>query len=267
MFPERMDKLVLDGVVNIHEYYRYQYVFFFSTKATEAELTFLFPSHREVELFTDSDNTLSAFLYGCVAVGEEKCALARHNATASDLEETVYECLDDLKYKPIPYGGGVLDYFTFKRFIFERLKAPTQWSNLTILLDGLLVGNLTVLDESSEELNGSLGLPGGSLFGIQCGDKISRASHPNDVLSTIEQVQQKSRLVGDVSAWLIDICALWKMDAKERYQGDFLARTKNPILLIGNTHDPITPLVSAYNASESLGNAVVLQQNGSGVYF
>lgn len=59
-------------------------------------------------------------------------------------------------------------------------------------------------------------------------------------------------------------CAQWPYNAKERYQGDFQVKTKNPVLFIGNTGDAHTPLVSAYNVSSGFEGSSVLEIDGYG---
>lgn len=58
---------------------------------------------------------------------------------------------------------------------------------------------------------------------------------------------------------------VWKMAAKERYTGGFSnIKTKHPLLFVGNTYDPLTPLASARNASAAFDGSVVLQHDGYG---
>jgi len=59
-------------------------------------------------------------------------------------------------------------------------------------------------------------------------------------------------------------CAGWPKFPKEQFRGPFEAKTSHPILLIGNTADPVTPLWSARNVSRGFEGSVVLQQNSSG---
>lgn len=59
-------------------------------------------------------------------------------------------------------------------------------------------------------------------------------------------------------------CAQWPYSAKERYEGDFQVKTKNPVLILGNTGDAFTPLVSAYNLSSGFEGSVVLEIDGYG---
>ena len=61
------------------------------------------------------------------------------------------------------------------------------------------------------------------------------------------------------------LCAQWQFVGKDRYEGDFRVKTKKPILFIGNTYDPVTPLASAKAMSEKFEGSVVLERGGYGV--
>ena len=53
-------------------------------------------------------------------------------------------------------------------------------------------------------------------------------------------------------------CHKWVVRAPERYTGPWNATPKNPILVIGNKADPITPLASAKFVADLLGNSAHL---------
>ncbi|KAL1616078.1 hypothetical protein SLS56_011559 [Neofusicoccum ribis] len=250
MFPDRMDRVILDGVVNLHEYYR----------------------GYEVEMFTDTDKTFAGFLSACVTAGPEHCALARSNHTAASLEKAVYSLMDNLKYRPIPYQGIIIDYTFVRSFTLLSLYDPSGFPQLAALLDGLLTNNFTVFASLDGSTVQAASVTDGR-HGIECSDKgrdvfASAAPAENGfdekVLPTMEAINQKSRLAGDTSAYLVALCGQWSTEAKERYKGDFGAKTRHPVLLIGNTYDPVTPLVSARNVSEGLEGSVVLEHHGFG---
>lgn len=69
---------------------------------------------------------------------------------------------------------------------------------------------------------------------------------------------------GDINVHINMQCTQWKMSAKEHYIGDFRVKTRNPVLLIGNTWDRATPFVSAQNVSDALEGSVLLRRNGYG---
>ncbi|MGL5927924.1 MAG: alpha/beta hydrolase, partial [Dermatophilaceae bacterium] len=59
-------------------------------------------------------------------------------------------------------------------------------------------------------------------------------------------------------------CATWPKPESRRYAGPWSARTTTPVLVIGNTYDPATPLVNARRVSRQLGNARLLTVDGFG---
>lgn len=222
--------------------------------------------YSAVEGFADTDKTFSGFLSACIAAGGEKCALARLKTTVSDVEQKVYTLIETVKYRPIPYQGMLLDYTIVRNVIFLALSTPAQYPDLATFLHSLLTGSMEELDSVFGRLRtGEDPVFSERRFGIQCGDKTARTSTSDDVLPVIGQLWNISKLAGDRITYDVDICSRWKLGANERYLGDFKATTSHPALIIGNTLDPVTPLVSARNASQSLLGSVVLQHDGFGV--
>ncbi|KAE8152058.1 TAP-like protein-domain-containing protein [Aspergillus avenaceus] len=245
MFPDRMDRVVLDGVVNPHQYY----------------------SNREVELFADTDKVFEGFCSGCVAT-PENCTLAK-NRTASELQEALEDFLVDLKFNPIilPVAGApyILKYTTAITALFSNLYFPTTWPATATFIDNLMTGNLEEAgDYITQLLNTDAGMDDEAQFGIKCGDAFRTDTDREDIQSILEQRGETSKLFGDTADVVLMRCADWKLKPQERYTGDFKAKTKNPVLLIGNTHDPVTPLVSARNASAGLEGSVILEHSAYG---
>ncbi|KAH7126338.1 TAP-like protein-domain-containing protein [Dactylonectria estremocensis] len=238
MFPERMDKVILDGGVNPFEYY------------SNADI-------RETELYTYTDAAFRGFSKACVA-SPDPCALATGNITTPELEVSIYAFFDDLKYSPIvvpdPTGGIVLEYSAVRPLIYLRLYFPSIWHTLDALLNALVTRDpetLAQLSTSGPALNAE------AQFGIKCGDY-------NEVLATLERRHERSRIAGDTTDAVVLRCAKWKLPAKAHYTGDFDVETKNPMLIIGNTYNPVTPLASAKNVSETFKGSVLLQQDSHG---
>lgn len=64
----------------------------------------------------------------------------------------------------------------------------------------------------------------------------------------------------------INVFISWPARAVERYTGPWNANLSQPALVIGNTIDPITPLVAAQTVVDMLGDsAVLLVRDGLGV--
>lgn len=179
----------------------------------------------------------------------------------------MYGLFDKLKYEPIPFEGFILDYTITKSVVFNVLYNPGAWPVLAAALDNLLEGDLERLKDSPLVTTESsqAGLFTDALSGIRCSDSSTRTSKLDEFRPHVDRLMATSKLAGDGLAYLDGQCAQWPYIAKERYEGDFTAKTHHPILLIGNTLDPITPLASAHNMSAGLEGSVVLQHNGYGV--
>lgn len=128
LFPDRMDKVVLDGVLNPHDYY----------------------AGRVAEQVTDSDASYDGFFTGCIA-NPDRYALAKNGTTAQDLKEKVYELLENVKYHPIAAGSNagtdIIDYSAVKTTISESISTPQAWPLLARGLNGVSTVSYTAFLE------------------------------------------------------------------------------------------------------------------------
>ncbi|KAL2848552.1 TAP-like protein-domain-containing protein [Aspergillus pseudoustus] len=252
MFPERVDKVILDGVQNPHEYFHVL---------------------GNPEEWLDSDKAFSQVFEKCVEAGPKLCPLAAHNISAKGLETIAWDLLDKLKTKPIAVGEILLDYGGFKSIFAQVLYSARNWPLLTAVVDSLVFGtknplatlfsNVPALSPDPATRDEALA-DDKNLMGIYCGDNQVRFSSFHDFLPTVHKLYSLSRVMGDIGIGSYSRCAQWKIKPKETYTGPFEAQTKNPILLIGNTLDGHTPLKSAYNVSQGYEGSVVLEVNGNG---
>jgi hypothetical protein len=224
---------------------------------------------------------VAGFFSGCVAAADS-CALASSNQTAVELAQTVDDLLESLKVNPLPltiegyahnallspYEGTstLIDYTTVKQLIFSELYFPETWPLLSEGLQFLLDGNATGFFEVMAILTGGGGDEGDALAGIEFGEQALRTDNVTTLDPLISAVTASSKWGGlDFGLENVIQSVRWKQTAKEIYSGDWQVQTKNPILIIGNTYDPATPLISARNTSASFEGSVVLQHNGYGV--
>ncbi|KAI0886788.1 alpha/beta-hydrolase [Annulohypoxylon maeteangense] len=250
MFPDRIDGMILDGVQNPHEYYHAQ---------------------ADFQEWTDSDKVFSSIFTGCVA-NRENCALATgNNKTADELEQAVWDLLDRVKYNPIALRNLKIDYTLLKSIIVNALYNSKQWPELALSLHYVLSDQLDLLQDLLDAVNAT-GITDifaaiqqtQSLAGIHCGDNMVRTEKFEDFVPAVQYMYNTSRIIGDALVNLYSTCAQWKIEPKERYTGDFNVKTKNPVLFIGNSHDALTPLVSAKNVSATFEDSVVLEVIGYG---
>ena len=106
MFPDRIDKMVLDGVLNMDQYYE----------------------GRELQQVADSDATWAGFFKGCMEAPDSLCPLKRHGSTAEALQSKIEVLIETVKYAPIPLGPimptDLVDYETLKSNIITALYYP-----------------------------------------------------------------------------------------------------------------------------------------------
>ncbi|KAF5501858.1 putative hydrolase [Colletotrichum aenigma] len=244
MFPDRIDRMVLDGNLNGHEYY----------------------NAWDDEQWASSDEAFSAVFQSCVA-RPSTCPLAHRNQTAQELEDATYALLNDLNARPIPFNGTWIDYNVVKESIMSALYNTAYWPVLTDALDALMSGNYTLFTENSAKLSSSydsVGTRSDAQLQIRCGDKIARVDTLDDFLPIMDRQERGSKIFGDIQTTLEMMCAQWRLNAKERYAGDFAVKTRHPVMFIGNTADALGPLVSAKNMSVAFEGSRVLQVDGYG---
>ncbi|KAL5940404.1 hypothetical protein ACKVV1_008073 [Pyricularia oryzae] len=247
MFPDRMDKIVLDGVINPYLWWH---------------------SYSEDQL-EDMDDTFGEFLSQCVA-NADQCPLAenRRNQTVQDLEVAIRDLLEHVKYNPIviPDSAALFDYSQLKNAMFVSMYAPDLWPSLARGLDVLLTTPLdtAALTELVTGWTSTFGdLSPFATFAIRCSDKVQREESLDGVLAKMKPIRESSWVGGDAMDAASMICARWPFEAAERYLGDFNAKTAIPPLVMSKTLDPVTPIVSARNVTAGF-DAVLLEIEGGG---
>ncbi|KIW20228.1 hypothetical protein PV08_00803 [Exophiala spinifera] len=247
MFPDRVDKMVLDGNVNVHEYY----------------------SGWEVQSPINMDDTYDAIFSGCV-VAPTVCPLAELYSKTKQIQSVVDDFLAMLKYNPIPYisGGGIqiATYSKVKTAIVLALYSPSNWPRLTQGFIEMLSGNVTgFFDIASSWYAGPEDGDDDISAAITCGEQAFRAESVQGLKPLLGAMSASSKFGGlDFGTDNAFACSTWKQKAKEIYSGNFRVKPRSPILFVGNTYDPVTPLASALNTSAGFGGSVVLQHNGYG---
>ena len=170
MFPDRVDRVVLDGVLNMDQYY----------------------AGKELQQVTETDNTWAGFFSRCVET-PKLCALAQsHPAlSAKELQHKVNDLLKTVRYRPIPLGLSVVDYSWLKTLIFTGMYVlqacdsdganahstqcfsmyphvresladhsicryyPVNWPDLALALDSIYTGNATAYELGVEAVFGT----------------------------------------------------------------------------------------------------------------
>ncbi|KAM0274331.1 hypothetical protein ACHAQH_007966 [Verticillium albo-atrum] len=285
MYPDRIDKMILDGVVNPHKWYK---------------------APSDPDMTIDADNALMRMVETCFDLGEEKCKLAAHGTTAQDLYAKVWRRIDDLKVKAVHLPVMMSSFWLSTRIVeVDHHKAISHmtnalvnrslWPRQCLFLRAMMEetgsdayeaakSNVQARESSSRagdsssassyiDKRGSRTRRGrvseddrmlGAHMAIRCGDKIQRAESFDGYENEMQMAYNSSRVSGDRFAGVGAVCAQWPWHANEVYEGDFNVTTKNPVLIMSTELDPRTPLVAARAASASLQGSQVLYVEGAG---
>lgn len=254
MFPEKVDKVIIDGVQNPHEYYN---------------------DYADIEEWSDTDAEFSQIFEHCVK-NSGACPFSRSGVPAAELEQSVWDLLEKLDTHPVAIGDYIVDRPALIYLISEALYSTTSWPNITTTFDMLINGpqDIPFLREMFRDPAGNVeDLPeefltiAQSILGIHCGDRAARAGSLEALTPTLEKMANISRIFDGVPGYINLPCAQWQFEPKERYTGDFQVTPRNPVLIIGNTWDGLTPLRSAKNVSSGFEGSVVLEVQGHGVSY
>ncbi|KAF5311055.1 hypothetical protein D9619_008143 [Psilocybe cf. subviscida] len=253
LFPDRIERLIIDGVVDSENYY---------AALWSNDLL-------------DTDKAMDSFYTGCADAGSEGCAFWA--PTASDIKANLTKIINTVRASPVPMrtkaGYGLLDYAMLRFALFTGLYSP--YEAFPVLAEGfaeLAAGNGTKLFDRMNveafqcDCNNKLpdlNLLPDALYAVQCNDG-------DDVPDDLASAEKYFKMMMELSSWSelwasVGLgCVNWPKFPKDHFQGPFNASTSHPILLIGNTADPVTPLWAAKKMSKGFRDSVVLTQDSVG---
>ncbi|KAK6373770.1 hypothetical protein LTS17_008263 [Exophiala oligosperma] len=242
MFPDRVERVVLDGNLNPHDYQRGDYG----------------------DFLADADKAYGAFLDECL-INKPDCALAKYtNANKTeDLVNTVDLLLQSVAANASSSTEAWQIYSGVSQIIYSKLYFPSTWPKLAETLTSILSGTYNPsTGTASNSTIAPYNLGTWATIGIRASDALWRPSSLEEYLPQVKHQEAVSSFNDPyTSLWL---SARWKFQAKEQYKGNFNVTTKHPILYVNGKHDPVTPLQNAYNASQSFHGSAVLPHSGYG---
>ncbi|EAQ90300.1 hypothetical protein CHGG_02235 [Chaetomium globosum CBS 148.51] len=254
MFPDRIGKMIIDGVSNTRDYYH---------------------AHADYEQWSDTDLVFRYFFDSCITAPPGECALAAFNKTASELHDDAWAFIEGLRISPVAAGTTLVDMGTFKSIILGGLKSVGGWPAMSATLAAILYGNETeskaaiqsFVQPSTATQYAIASFPIVlSQYAILCSDRTVRLDsfEAQEQAGAFKKLYEISRFAGDTVSPITAHCTQWPWKAREVYKGDFQVKTKNPILLASNTRDAHTALRSAFNVSSGFEGSAVLEVNGTG---
>ncbi|KAK3069936.1 hypothetical protein LTR53_011348 [Teratosphaeriaceae sp. CCFEE 6253] len=270
MFPQRVGRLIVDGVVDAYNY-----------KAT------LWSDN-----LIDTEKDWAGFSYHCARAGYPACALANRTgaSTAKGVEGRVANITTNLYHNPLPVIGSfpeVITYSDVKNFVAAGLYTPiASFPYIANLLADIENGNGTrfaALLEPYHEIRQSgqftmgedfvplrnrtkgVGISQDATMAIACsdGDDQSWVTR-SEFRKYVKELAKMSPTIGSLWSALRMGCIHYSIRPYHRFEGPWIANTSHPLLLIGNTADPVTPVIHAINMAKGFDGAVALTQDSSG---
>ncbi|TFK83373.1 alpha/beta-hydrolase [Polyporus arcularius HHB13444] len=266
MFPERVGKVVIDGILNP--------VGFGTQK----------PSAYFAAQLENSDTVYKGLITGCALSGPAGCPIASEGDGPLDIDSK-FQALIKAAHEAtkanasVPLTSGVL-----RVELFAEMYAPADWSrflNETFpqwqqIISGEAPANGSLARRADDFVrrnplmrrassnNTSLSY---SSHAVTCGDAIDMPGLQledqfKDVINTARNV---SHIFGTYWPAPIYQCPYWPVRSVERYEGSFNKTLANKIIVASNVYDPITPLTAAEVIASRIGDdAVLLRLNGFG---
>ncbi|CCO33747.1 Putative hydrolase Mb2247c OS=Mycobacterium bovis (strain ATCC BAA-935 / AF2122/97) GN=Mb2247c PE=3 SV=1 [Rhizoctonia solani AG-1 IB] len=259
MFPDRVGRVVLDGVVD-PEYWANR------------------PAHELWGITPESaDEALTGFVTACVAAGPAGCDLATKGSTPDSLRTLLYNLINAAyDYKRALSKDAVFGSAKIRSVLHMGMYSPTGWPQLAKELVEYIgyLQNLSLLSNSTQKRS-----PRTPLFdlghrqvsndeeavdysfqGVTCADAIDAGNTTTkDVFDSLVKVTREvSPMFGPSWGDAGFYCHRWPVRAVERYTGPWNKKLANPILVIGNEADPITPYISAKKVADALGDSAIL---------
>ncbi|WP_189953988.1 alpha/beta hydrolase [Streptomyces alanosinicus] len=255
LFPDKVGRMVLDGVVN--------------------------PARdmRQVALLDvrTAEEALRRYAGHLVAQGD-----LRLGATPEDVIQRITGLVADLERSPLtgPEGRRLTD-----STVSAHLRTATRQENWRPLTDALVAathGDAGAFDRMDEEGAAGAGEDGTGgadettpqqekqerteamgNAAVLCLDSRGAPTSPREMLDTADEFARKSPLFGRGFAWQMLDCATWPVAATGKTE-PITARTAPPVLLVSYTDDPQTPLENARAVHRQLAHSSLLVRTGQG---
>lgn len=235
MFPDKIDRMIIDGVVDVPGYY-----------ASDWTLNLV-----------DADATLEYFFSACAEAGD-RCAFGADSKEA--VQERYDTLLASLAEEPItlPGGGGSLGPEQLQAPIHSFLYLPR---NYAMLAQGLAA--VEARDAETLALLFGTGAPQSAVGPLALAIRAVDAAALRDTQEDLQEYAMRMRESTKYFPAAAEIDRLfasgWKINP-DHFRGPIGSdNTSHPLLVIGNTYDPITPLAAAEKVSKLFAGSSLLQ--------
>lgn len=250
LYPERSQRVIIDGVVNQFDWYE----------------NMLSP-----EFMTDTENVLDGFFRECLKAGEN-CNLSTIAESADELKDKVLRFAESIYEEPLSVyinntAYGLFDYpkLLFDG-IFPNLYKPAQWYSLAGRLAKLIEGNATEAF-LAYSFNDPWGSEGDASEFVEFNDMKSGAKYwPQDRQSALESIitAANESIFGPGFFSYIYSQQQWILPRTHNYVPKYDVKTAHPLLILSTTYDPVCPLISAHSANKAFHGSQIVEVKGYG---
>jgi pimeloyl-ACP methyl ester carboxylesterase len=269
MYPERVARVALDGVVSTDDYYNGPWL----------------------GNLQDTDRIFERLFKYCDQAGPDRCQFWREGG-AKAIQAAYETLLHDIWDDPLSVIGNgrrgpeIITWSDIKEITKDALYQPLIFGPIMVeLLQDITNGTGSLFADYKEKrrvpacrsdqciLDGPYSedcvSPGWNELeatsAVLCTDAEGIGSFTEDEFREYWQsLKAQSSSMGDYWAETRLACAGWQKRAKWRFSGPFSANTSHPILWIGNTLDTVTPLRNAQYMNAQFPGSVLLQQDSEG---
>lgn len=241
LFPERVGRMVFDGAID-------PTVPFVQFNLTQAK---------------SFEKAIRAYVGYCTQT--DGCAL---KGSIDDGVGRIQDFLRDVDEQPLPTSG---DRELTQGLAVLGLWAPLYnrdfWGVLDAALADALEGDGTRLLALADAYvsrgpDGYIDNSMEALYSVNCLDR-DQWIEPRQVRRVEKRFVREAPTFGRIMAYGMTACGSWAVHSGNR-PGALRAEGSDPILVVGTSRDPATPLVWAEGLVEQLDNAVLVRRDGDG---
>ncbi|CAI7646519.1 unnamed protein product [Penicillium manginii] len=255
MFPTRIERMILDGVLNADQYYNNYWT-------------------DNVDQMDEAMETFSTF---CHYAGPQNCSF--WGPTPENITAKLDGITRQFRNRPVPLSGVVgsnlptmVTYSDLKTLFLNALYTPlAKFPDMADVLHQVERGNVSGLTGLFEQSNSITD----ARLTITCTDtyRTNRLTTIEEFKTWVDYTVNKSKYIGDIYPMLLEgiLCRSFRPQLPDSMGfkgkiGGLNKPTSFPILFASNTIDPITPLISARNMSSRFAGSVILMQEAVGTY-
>ncbi|PPQ71711.1 hypothetical protein CVT26_007628 [Gymnopilus dilepis] len=239
MFPDKIERIIIDGVLDMEGYYK-----------TDWALELL-----------DTDKVFQAFIDGCFKAGPGACAF--YDKSTDAIEKNISDLFKKVHAQPIPAYApslpmyGYVDHAVLKNAFFSAFYTPfSSFAPLAQGLAELQQGNGSTLFQIATPHTSEV------VSAVACGDGEAVTDDPAALQKYFSANKHISKFFSEVVG-IRTMCSGWPFHPNN-FKGPIGGNTSFPMMLIGNTADPVTPVALAMKTSKSFPGSVVLTQDSPG---